>query len=84
MPDQTDRNEPGSEERSGQKAKCDCPLCSLRDFLGQQTGSEAWNHFSKAQEEFLMGVKAVIDGRLEKLKAKPSPKEPRVTKLKVD
>ena len=85
MPDNNNKgDDPGSKENAGRQTKCDCPLCSLRDFWNQQSDSEAWRHFSKAQEEFLLGVKAVIDSRLEKLKATPPKKEPRVTKLKVD
>ena len=80
MPDKTKSDESGSKGRAG----CDCPLCSLREFWNQQTDSEVWKHFSKAQEEFLLGIKAVIDSRLQKVQSKPEKKEPRVTKVKVE
>ena len=84
MPDQTKSNEPGAKDEACRDAKCDCPLCSLREFLSQQADSEVWQHFSRAQEEFLLGVRAIVDGRLEKMKSKPQKKEPRVTKVKMD
>ncbi|MCB2186050.1 MAG: hypothetical protein KQJ78_06505 [Deltaproteobacteria bacterium] len=64
---------------------CDCPWKNLKEQMNQYSESDAWQHFSRAQEEFLLGVRALIDQRLAKRPARPQePAEPRVTRIKLD
>ena len=84
MSEQNERDQAPEPEERADASGCDCPWCSLKEHLGRWSDSAAWGHFSKAQEEFLMGLKSLIDSRLDDLRARPSAKEPRVTKIKVE
>jgi hypothetical protein len=84
MPEQSNEQSAEEQERQQHASGCDCPWCAMREHMGRWSESEAWQHFSKAHEEFLQGVKALIEHRLDDLKSRPKPEGPRVTKIKVE
>ena len=49
------------------ESECECPLCRARRHLDK---SEAVEHFRAARREMLLGVKAIIEGGLERLEPK--------------
>lgn len=84
MADEEAKNQTNDQAKEHAEQNCDCPWCSLKEHWEKYSESEAWQHFSKAQEEFLLGVKVLIERQLGNIQAKSKPAEPRVTKVKVE
>ncbi|MBN1841705.1 MAG: hypothetical protein JW883_05410 [Deltaproteobacteria bacterium] len=63
-----------------------CPLClavgCLRDMVDRE--SPFFNHMNNARIEFLEGVKALIDARIEAVKKGAGSKKSKLTKIKVE
>jgi hypothetical protein len=62
---------------SNEKAKCDCGCMgagpALTDLLGRIGHVAGREHFRAARVEFLKGVRAVIDARIDRLSKKEAP-----------
>ncbi len=63
-----------------------CPVCVLlgcvRDLV--DTESPVFKHMNNARVEFLEGIKALIDGRIQAIKRETGSKRSRLMKIKVE
>ena len=63
-----------------------CPVCVLlscvRDLV--DTGSPVFKHMNNARVEFLEGIKALIDARIQVIKKGTGSKRSRLMKIKVE
>lgn len=61
---------------SNEKTRCDCGCMgvgpAITDILGRMGPAAARDHFQAARIEFLKGVRAVIDARIDHLSRKQS------------
>lgn len=75
-----------SEEQAKKpETACRCPLGDLAEMiLGKNAHQKARGHFTAARREVLLGVKALIEERLESLAPKEKPPDERVSKIVVE
>ncbi len=74
-----------SEKSKAKEEQADvfCPLCFLIKAAEEKKKQHApfFNHLKAAEKEFLLGLKSLIDERIDVLGEKPPPK---ATKIKVE
>ena len=75
-----------AEKRAEKEQEFVCPVCLLvgcaRDMVDRE--SPFFEHMNNARIEFLEGVKALIDSRIEAIKKATGSKKSKLTKIKVE
>jgi hypothetical protein len=63
-----------------------CPLCMLVSCAREMVDRESpfFEHMNNARIEFLEGIKALLDARIQAMKKEPASKKSKLTKIKVE
>lgn len=63
-----------------------CPIYKLLGWVGEMVDKESpfYEHMNNARMEFLEGIKALIDARIQAIKKETASKKSKLTKIKVE
>jgi hypothetical protein len=75
-----------AKKKPERKEEIVCPVCILFDCLRDMTDKKSafFHHMTNARIEFLEGIRALIDERLEKMKKGAGEKKSKLTKIEVE
>ena len=79
-----------AKKRVNKKASKDeafvCPVCVLVGCVREMVDRESpfFEHMNKARIEFLEGIKALVDARIQAMKKETASKKSKLTKIKVE
>ena len=76
-----------TEKKNDDKYRCYCPLCKFMEMLEEKRDKEKpefVKHFFNAHKEVLLGLREMIDWKIEKIEEKAKPKgSKRVKKVEI-